>query len=217
MKKTYLFDFDGTLVDSMPTYGGLMLRILDENNIPVTHQLQITSAMPSNANILVNGIDNAFTWTSSDTTIATVSETGLVTALKPGEVVITATSKDLGEVYVVDEILNREFPLIFLGYSPKKDCMFTFNMSDFERDYYAEYVVFETSFNQINRSCNREIQAIELMYEASLNNDLYIFMVDTEGEIDFERTSFDELIKNQIPKCGTYFKYNKDRINRLKI
>ncbi|MEE1043017.1 MAG: HAD family hydrolase [Clostridia bacterium] len=30
---TYLFDFDGTLVDSMPAYVGLMLRILDENNI----------------------------------------------------------------------------------------------------------------------------------------------------------------------------------------
>lgn len=33
MKKTYLFDFDGTLVDSMPTYGSAMLRILDENGI----------------------------------------------------------------------------------------------------------------------------------------------------------------------------------------
>jgi len=31
--KTYLFDFDGTLVDSMPTFIGLMLRILDENGI----------------------------------------------------------------------------------------------------------------------------------------------------------------------------------------
>ncbi len=31
--KTYLFDFDGTLVDSMPTYVSSMLRILDENNI----------------------------------------------------------------------------------------------------------------------------------------------------------------------------------------
>ncbi|MBE7058046.1 MAG: HAD family phosphatase [Ruminococcaceae bacterium] len=30
---TYLFDFDGTLVDSMPTYVHSMLRILDENNI----------------------------------------------------------------------------------------------------------------------------------------------------------------------------------------
>ena len=31
--KTYLFDFDGTLVDSMPTFAGLMKRILDENGI----------------------------------------------------------------------------------------------------------------------------------------------------------------------------------------
>ena len=31
---TYLFDFDGTLVDSMPTYGALMLRILKEHGIP---------------------------------------------------------------------------------------------------------------------------------------------------------------------------------------
>lgn len=29
----YLFDFDGTLVDSMPTFVAVMLRILDENNI----------------------------------------------------------------------------------------------------------------------------------------------------------------------------------------
>ena len=32
--KAYLFDFDGTLVDSMPTYVSVMLRILDENNVP---------------------------------------------------------------------------------------------------------------------------------------------------------------------------------------
>lgn len=31
--KTYLFDFDGTLVDSMPDFVGVMLRILDEHNI----------------------------------------------------------------------------------------------------------------------------------------------------------------------------------------
>jgi len=33
MSKTYLFDFDGTLVDSMPTYAKVMTRILDENGI----------------------------------------------------------------------------------------------------------------------------------------------------------------------------------------
>lgn len=31
--QTYLFDFDGTLVDSMPTYVSVMLRILDEEGI----------------------------------------------------------------------------------------------------------------------------------------------------------------------------------------
>ncbi len=30
---TFLFDFDGTLVDSMPTYASSMLKILDENNV----------------------------------------------------------------------------------------------------------------------------------------------------------------------------------------
>ena len=29
----YLFDFDGTLVDSMPTFVSSMLRILDENGV----------------------------------------------------------------------------------------------------------------------------------------------------------------------------------------
>lgn len=33
MKKAYLFDFDGTLVDSMPTFVSAMLRILDEHGI----------------------------------------------------------------------------------------------------------------------------------------------------------------------------------------
>ena len=36
---TYLFDFDGTLVDSMPTYISAMLRILDENNIPYENDI----------------------------------------------------------------------------------------------------------------------------------------------------------------------------------
>lgn len=34
MMKTYLFDFDGTLVDSIPVYIASMLHILDQNNFP---------------------------------------------------------------------------------------------------------------------------------------------------------------------------------------
>ena len=37
--KTYLFDFDGTLVDSMPTYIGIMLSILDEHKIEYTQDI----------------------------------------------------------------------------------------------------------------------------------------------------------------------------------
>lgn len=35
----YLFDFDGTLVDSMPTFVSTMLRILEENETPYTDDL----------------------------------------------------------------------------------------------------------------------------------------------------------------------------------
>lgn len=39
MKIAYLFGFDGTLVDSMPTYVSSMLRILDENGISYNSEL----------------------------------------------------------------------------------------------------------------------------------------------------------------------------------
>lgn len=36
---TYLFDFDGTLVDSMPTYAAVMLNLLKEHNIPYSEDI----------------------------------------------------------------------------------------------------------------------------------------------------------------------------------
>lgn len=39
MKTCYLFDFDGTLVDSMPTFVSCMLRILDDNHISYGSEL----------------------------------------------------------------------------------------------------------------------------------------------------------------------------------
>ena len=126
------------------------------------------------------------------------------------------TTKDLGDVYIIDDILSRGFPIIFLGYSTKKDCMFTFNCCDAMRGYYVEYVVFETSFNQINRSNNREIQAVELLYEASLNKDLYMLMLDKGGYEEFERVDYADLTGDQIPSIGTYFTYNRNKINQKK-
>lgn len=37
--RTLLFDFDGTLVDSMPSYVSVMLRILDEHNIKYSNDI----------------------------------------------------------------------------------------------------------------------------------------------------------------------------------
>lgn len=42
MGNCYLFDFDGTLVDSMPTYVSAMLRILDENQISYAEDITKT-------------------------------------------------------------------------------------------------------------------------------------------------------------------------------
>ncbi|MBQ9782911.1 MAG: HAD family phosphatase [Clostridia bacterium] len=37
--RSYLFDFDGTLVDSMPTYVSVMRRVLEENGVPFRDEL----------------------------------------------------------------------------------------------------------------------------------------------------------------------------------
>ena len=46
MSICYLFDFDGTLVDSMPIYVSAMLRILDENHINYDKSVVIKAITP---------------------------------------------------------------------------------------------------------------------------------------------------------------------------
>ena len=43
---TYLFDFDGTLVDSMPTYVAAVLRVLDDQNIKYDKKALIKAITP---------------------------------------------------------------------------------------------------------------------------------------------------------------------------
>ena len=59
---------------------------LDRSETPEI-QLSVVSFIPENANVGTN-----ITWTSSDTTIATVDETGFVKGIKNGTAVITATT-----------------------------------------------------------------------------------------------------------------------------
>lgn len=60
-------------------------------SIPSASTLQLTAVAQDSAGATL--ADRAITWSSSDTTAATVSSTGLVTMLKTGTVTITATSE----------------------------------------------------------------------------------------------------------------------------
>lgn len=62
------------------------------------------------ANVLPENADNkTITWSSSDVSIATISSTGLITALKNGTVNITATATDRGTVKTSKDITISSF------------------------------------------------------------------------------------------------------------
>jgi hypothetical protein len=65
----------------------------DSGSIIVGGAQQFTVKVYDPNGILVNGI--ALTWKSTDQTVATVNATGLVTALAPGDTVITASSQTM--------------------------------------------------------------------------------------------------------------------------
>ncbi len=81
---TFAANIIGTLVESVSLDDDAQEIILGD-----TYQLTAT--------ILPEGADNkAVTWTSSDESVATVSETGLVTAVEKGAATITVTTEDGG-------------------------------------------------------------------------------------------------------------------------
>ena len=79
--------------------------VIEGNNISSGTTGQMTATIsPANAT------DKSLTWSSSDTSIATISATGFITALKNGIITVTATAKDKGTVKATKEILISNFP-----------------------------------------------------------------------------------------------------------
>lgn len=84
---TYLFDFDGTLVDSMPTYASLMLRILDENSISYGDDIvKIITPLGYHGTAVV------FEIIEGDE-IATIDAKGKITAKAEGTVVVRISAE----------------------------------------------------------------------------------------------------------------------------
>ena len=85
-----VFGIDVTLSGSPEDATGLELS-LDNSNLLVGSRKQIGYHIFGNE-LFDDKVNGTLTWTSSDPSIATVDENGLVTVLKPGEVIITATT-----------------------------------------------------------------------------------------------------------------------------
>lgn len=64
----------------------------------------------------VTAKETGVTWTSSDPTIATVSATGMIEALKPGTVTITVTTKDGGITDFITVVVNENVAKISFNF-----------------------------------------------------------------------------------------------------
>lgn len=85
-----VFGIDVTLFGSPEDATGLELS-LDDGNLVVGSKKQIGYRI-FGSELFDDKVNGTLTWTSSDPSIATVDENGMVTILKPGEVTITATT-----------------------------------------------------------------------------------------------------------------------------
>lgn len=124
--------------------------------------------------------------------------------------------KGIGDIYIIDDILHKSFSTMFLAYAPMVDKMYTFNCSDVIKGCFVEYVMFETSFDMIDRSNNKFSDAVDLMKEASDKGGLYLLIYDKEGFDILEKYKFEDLENMYIPRRNTYFRYNRELLNAKK-
>lgn len=124
--------------------------------------------------------------------------------------------KGIGDIYIIDDILHKSFSTMFLAYAPLVDKMYTFNCSDVIKGCFVEYVMFETSFDMIDRSNNKSSDAVDLMKEASDKGELYLLIYDKEGFDILEKYKFEDLENMYIPRRNTYFRYNRELLNAKK-
>lgn len=100
--------YNGPVQVSSITISGTNSILVNAQN----HTSQLSAAVaPSNAT------NKAVTWTSSNSAVATVSSTGLVTAVDAGTTVITATAKDGSGKKATYNITVRKKVIILLGAS----------------------------------------------------------------------------------------------------
>jgi len=93
----------------VPVTGVTVTPAIDTLNINTTAQLTAT-VLPSTAT------NKSLTWTSANTAIATVSSTGLISALATGSVAIIATTadggfKDTSYVYVTNVVVPKQYTI----------------------------------------------------------------------------------------------------------
>ena len=103
-----------TAKDGTGIYGEATLNIynvMQEFTIEGKTKMDVSEEQFLTINVITENAKDDFTWTSSDETIATVDEIGLVTALKVGTVTIKAVANDSGKVEKSITITVREIKL----------------------------------------------------------------------------------------------------------
>ena len=97
------------------------IKVIDTTGLTPTAVIKTTSIKLSSSSVKIVGIgktkkltatleptnatEKSITWTSSNTAIATVSSTGLITAKKPGTVTVTVKTKDTGKTATANVVV----------------------------------------------------------------------------------------------------------------